>query len=258
MTPRIAIPAPTSTDLAYNTQNWAAYADAVRASGGEPLQLPLDLSRRDALVVARDCDAILLPGSPADVDPERYGQALDPAAAPADPAREQLDILLLEHAFESAKPLLAICFGVQILNVWRGGTLIQHLSVLPVNHAAGRAVAVAHTAAVEPHSLLAALTEPSEASTVGGQLRLPINSSHHQAVAIPGAGLKVVARCPQDGVVEALELAEPSSHFLLGVQWHPERTFDSSPTSRAIFARFVQHAADFTTVSEPPAASTVR
>jgi putative glutamine amidotransferase len=75
-----------------------------------------------------------------------------------------------------------------------------------------------------------------------GFLRLPVNSSHHQAIGIPGDGLRVVGRCPQDGVVEAVEGGLHPAHFLLGLQWHPERTFESSAASRAIFARLIGEA----------------
>ncbi len=241
MRPRIAIPHPTTGDVAYNKLNWPAYAEAVSASGGEPVGFALDLSRQEALRMAATCLAIVLPGSPADVAPSRYGHAREDACAPADPLREQLDELLLEDAFSLRKPLLAICFGVQMMNVWRGGTLIQDLAVMPVNHSAGRPVAVAHTVAVAPNSALADLVDSSEAIWTGGSIRLPVNSSHHQAVAICGQGLKVSARCPQDGVIEAIE-GESDEHLVLGVQWHPERTFHSSAASRAIFNRFIDEA----------------
>ena len=123
---------------------------------------------------------------------------------------------------------------------------MQDLAILPVNHTAGRAVAIAHTAAIAPDSLLGSLVVKDEAPEQGGFLRLPINSSHHQALAIPGDGLHVSARCPQDAVIEAVEggqgTEDANAHFVLGVQWHPERSYDISPTSKAIFDRFVTEA----------------
>ena len=238
MKPRIAVPVPTSTDLAYNERNWSVYAGCLEACGAEPVQFPLDLSAQHTKTLALACDAVCLTGSPADVDPTRYGHARDAASAPADPAREQVDRLLLEAAFEARRPLLAICFGMQSLNVFQGGTLIQDLTPLPVNHAAGASVGVAHMLSVVAGSLLASLSE-GEATERVDDLRIPANSSHHQAVGIAGRGLRVTARCPQDAVVEALELEDASEHpFLLGVQWHPERTF-SSPVSRALFEKLV-------------------
>ena len=233
MRPRVAVPVPTSTDRAYNEQNWSVYAGCLEACGGEAVRFPLDLSAQEAKSLALACDAVCLTGSPADVDPTDYGHERDAASAPADPAREAVDRLLLEGVFEAKKPLLAICFGLQSLNVFQGGTLVQDLAPLPVNHAAGASVGIAHMLSVASGSLLANLSG-CQAEGVD-DVRIPANSSHHQAVGIAGKGLRVTARCPQDGVVEALELEAAGEHsFLLGVQWHPERTF-SSPVSRALF-----------------------
>ena len=249
MTPRIAIPVPTSTDIPYNQRSWPSYATAVTRSGGEPVAIDLGLSASELRALVASCDGVLLPGSPADVDPALYGAERDPATSPADPAREALDYMLLEDAEKHSKPVLGVCFGVQSLNVWRGGSLIQDLTPLPVNHSAGSKVAIAHTALVAKDSLLASLLTTDEAPEVDGFLRLPINTSHHQSVAAPGAGLRIVARSPEDGVIEAVELDADDSvfhvehsaprQFLLGVQWHPERSFDISPASQALFARLV-------------------
>ena len=246
MPARIAIPIPTSANREYNDRNWPAYAEAVRQSGGEPIPVPLTLTPREIAELANTCQAILLPGSPADVTPAKYGQTSDPATAPADLPRENVDELLLQDAHNLYKPILAICFGCQILNVWRSGTLVQDLTPLPTNHSAGSSVGIAHTIEIAPNSLLASIaseTSPPETS------RIPINSSHHQAVGIPGDGLRVVARSPQDGVVEAIEggqhnsgTASDPSHFVLGIQWHPERTFATDPVSQAIFTRFLAEA----------------
>ncbi len=242
MTPRIAIPTPTSTDLDYNSRNLPAYLAAIEQAGGTPVELPLTASRAEQQALAETCAAILLPGSPADIDPTRYGQSADPATASADPPREAADFLLLEDARIHDKPILGICFGLQSINTWRGGTLHQDLSILPVNHPAGPSIAVAHTAAIAPDSLLATLLSPGEAPLRDHNPRLPINSSHHQAIAIPGAGLRITARCPQDAVIEAVE-ADPSTGLrLLAVQWHPERSVASSPTSRALFSHLVSQA----------------
>jgi putative glutamine amidotransferase len=245
MTPRIAIPHPTGTDEPYNRLNFTAYAEAVREAGGEAVEFALTLTPAEAMQRAATCDGVLLPGSPADVEPLSYGQNRDEASAPADSARERIDRLLLEDAFRSGKPILGICFGVQMLNVFRGGTLVQDVTMMPVNHSAGRAVAVAHTVSVAPGSLLETLVDRGEVGLVDGVSRLPVNSSHHQAVGIPGDGLWVSARCPQDAVVEALEGVERLGQFVLGVQWHPERTTGQSATSRAIFRRFVAVAASW-------------
>jgi putative glutamine amidotransferase len=118
---------------------------------------------------------------------------------------------------------------------------VQDVAPQPVPHSAGRAVAIAHTASILRGSLLAGIVDPGECTLVEDYPRLPVNSSHHQAVGIAAGDLVISARCPQDGVVEAIESAEPG-RFVLGVQWHPERTFQSSSTSRALFERFVAEA----------------
>jgi putative glutamine amidotransferase len=247
--PRIAIPIPTSFDPAYNERSWPMYARAVERSGGEPVPVPLE-DPAAAAELAKTCDGVLLPGSGADVEPAKFGQDRDPNSADADPKREQIDTLLLETAEQQSKPVLAICFGTQMLNVWRGGTLIQHLPEAPVSHRQ-KGVVEAHSAEIEPNSLLASAAglngadklfhvEHSEART--GHSRIAVNSSHHQAIASAGNGLRVVAQSSDDGVIEAVEEAS-GKQFLLGVQWHPERTYDESRESKAIFDRFISEAA---------------
>jgi putative glutamine amidotransferase len=250
MKPRIAIPIPTSHDADYNQRSWSQYASAVERSGGEPVEIPLTASPQQTANLINTCQGVLLPGSPADVNPQKYGQDPVPECASADHARENVDELLIQDAHNLHKPIFGICFGAQSLNVWRGGTLVQHLAPMPVNHPSGRNVAIAHTAAIAPGSLLGAIIPSEEAPEQDGFLRLPINSSHHQAIGIPGDGLRVTARCPQDAVIEAVEGSqandEAHAHFVLGVQWHPERSYDISAASQAIFNRFITEAAAWT------------
>src|ERR1017187_319394 len=244
--PRIAIPIPTSKDFEYNHRSWKLYADAVERSGGEAVEVPLGEPPATTATLIADGQGILLPGSGADVNPQKYGQDPIEECAPADLARENVDELLLQDAHNMGKPIFAICFGTQMLNVWRGGTLLQDLAPLPVHHQAGRAVGIAHPAAVLPNSLLAEIVAPDlEPRTSSLEPRIPINSSHHQAIGIPGDGLRVSARSPEDGVVEAVEGTPEGvgGRFVLGVQWHPERTFEESAASRALFARFIAEAA---------------
>jgi len=144
-----------------------------------------------------------------------------------------------------------------MLNVWRGGTLVQHLTGVAVNHKAGRTVPVAHIAAVAADSLLGGVVAGEEVSERDGALLLPVNSSHHQAVETAGDGLRITARTPEDGVVEAIENTPDGlgGSFVLGVQWHPERTFDDSSVSRALFARFIAEATAWAPhPTSPPAA----
>jgi len=247
--PRIAIPIPTSTDHEYNLRSWPQYASAVERAGGEPVEVLLTLNPAAIANLINTCQGVLLPGSPADVNPQKYGQDAIEATAPADHPRENVDELLIQDAHNLYKPILGICYGTQILNVWRGGTLLQDLTPMPVNHGAGGSVAIAHTAAVAPASSLGGLLTSDEAPLQDAFLRLPVNSSHHQAIGIPGDGLRIVARCVQDGVIEAIEggqSSDGSEHFVLGVQWHPERSYDISAASRAIFARLIHEATVWT------------
>lgn len=244
--PRILIPVPTSIDFEYGRQNWPQYAAAVREAGGEAIHAELTLSPGEMRALALTCSGVVLPGNLADVAPERYGHEREESCGPADVAREQCDRVLLEHAFATGTPLLAICYGMQSLNVFLGGTLLQDIDVVGVRHTAGPSVGVAHSAVVAPGSRLAGLLDGGELQVGGdGALRLPINSSHHQAVGVPGDGLRVVARSVEDGVVEAIEPNGQTEQWVLGVQWHPERTVGISATSRAIFRELLDASARF-------------
>jgi putative glutamine amidotransferase len=242
--PRILIPIPTSFDESYNAKSWPEYAVAVEAAGGEPVKVALTHSVAELKEMARQADGILLPGSGADIDPVHYGHGREPASANPDPLREQTDRALFEAAEETKKPLLGICFGTQSMNVYYGGTLVQDCSPVPVNHRAGRAVAVAHAVQFSQDSRLGRiLQQAGESTAVDDEFaRVPVNSSHHQAIASPGDSLRVVARCPEDAVIEAVEGSD-TKHWLIGVQWHPERTVGTSASSRAIFTDFLKAAA---------------
>jgi putative glutamine amidotransferase len=176
----------------------------------------------------------LLPGSRYDVDPQRFGEERVPECGEPDPARAAADELLLQDAFSLHKPILAICHGVQTMNVWRNGSLIQDLKTC-VNHRPGRDVAEAHPVHIEPGSRLAGLV------SLGSMGDPKVNSSHHQAIRVAGDNLLVTAVSPADGVIEAVELDSPD-HFVVGVQWHPERTYTQNAFSRAIFAAFIEAA----------------
>jgi putative glutamine amidotransferase len=234
MRPRIAIPVPHS-DQEYAGRSLPQYEHAVAIAGGEPVSIPLDQSPAEVMKTIERCDAVLLPGSKADVDPEKYGAAKHPKTAPSDSGRDTVDELLLQDAYNMRKPVLAICYGLQNLNVYRAGTLIQHIES-KVNHAAGRQIPVAHTAVIESESKLGQIIGSHETAP-----QIPVNSSHHQSADKVGSGLRVVARCPEDNIIEALEGTSPD-HFVLAVQWHPERSVDDDERSRAIFHAFVDAA----------------
>jgi putative glutamine amidotransferase len=237
MKPRIAIPVPHSGDPEYAERALPQYEHALEASGAQPVRIPLDRTPADVKMLVARCHGTLLPGSRADVDPRKFGARPHPKTEAADPRRDEVDELLLEDAYKLRKPLLGICYGLQILNVYRSGTLRQHIES-PVNHEAGRKVPVAHMVAIDEQSKLAEILTASQG---GSGLVVPANSSHHQAADVVGKGLRIVARCPEDHVIEALEGTD-SDHFVLAVQWHPERSFTDDEPSRLIFGAFVEAA----------------
>jgi putative glutamine amidotransferase len=231
--PRIAIPEPTSRDAAYNDRSWPLYARAVEESGGIAVKIPLAATQAEAAQLAASCEGVLLPGSGADVNPEKYGQEPIAECGPADPAREAVDELLMQDAANLYKPLFGICYGFQAWNVWRGGTLIQDLKT-GVNHKPGREVRDAHRVNISEHSKI---------QTITGTNGLTVNSSHHQGLAQPGDGLNIVARSVEDGLIEAVESTD--DQFVIAVQWHPERSFDYDAASRSLFSAFVKAAAEW-------------
>ena len=230
MSLHIAIPEPTSSDTEYNQRSLPPYLAALHSVGVTPIVIPLHERQDRVIRLLRGVQGILLPGSGFDVDPRRFGEDPIPECGPADPARAAVDEILLQDAFNLQKPILAICHGTQTLNVWRNGSLIQDIQT-QVNHRPGRAVVNAHPARITPGSRLSRLVPLAEGP-------LPqVNSSHHQAVRTTGDNLLIAAVSPLDGVIEAVELAS-ASHFVVGVQWHPERTYTQSAFSRAIFSAF--------------------
>ncbi|HYM76626.1 MAG TPA: gamma-glutamyl-gamma-aminobutyrate hydrolase family protein [Candidatus Dormibacteraeota bacterium] len=267
MPPRIAIPMPHSTDREYGERAIPQFERAVALVGGEPVRILLNQTPGEIKKVIDGCDAVLLPGSNADIDPARFKQERSPHTAKADPRRDDVDVLLLDDAYTRRKPVLGICYGLQSLNVYHKGSLIQHIpEFLPeetrtkVNHEAGKKVAVAHTVEVDRNSYLARIVggNPDRArqglsragdghaadralAPEGSPLVVPVNSSHHQSADAIGEGLRVVGHCPDDGIIEALE-GTAQDHFVLAVQWHPERSVDDDAASRNIFRALIDAA----------------
>ncbi len=230
MKPLVAIPVPHTSNPEYSARALPQYVQAVESAGA--VALPVTEANLAEAVVR--CRAVLLPGSRADVDPARYHAMRHPACAAADPGREMLDWELLEDAYAARKPVLGICYGLQSLNVYRGGTLVQDIESR-VQHE-NKSQPHAHRVTIVPGSVLAGILDPdgNRAGTVD------VNSSHHQAAAVPGQGLHAVAACPDDDIVEALEGTDPT-HFVVAVQWHPERSLDEPP-SQALFRALVEAA----------------
>ena len=246
MSIRIAIPEPTSFDTAYNQRALPQYLAALHSAGLTPIPVPLHESPQRIAKILSTTVGVLLPGSGADVDSQKYGEARDAHSEDPDQPRAAADELLIQDAFNLHKPIFAICHGAQALNVWCGGTLVQDIPTQvapapggPVDHAPDRSVLDAHPLAVTAGTRLAALVPEEEAA------HLQVNSSHHQAIRTPGDNLVVTAVCPVDGVIEAVELASsgPEAHWVVAVQWHPERTYLHSHLSRNLFAAFA-HAAE--------------
>lgn len=230
--PRIAIPEPHSS-REYTGKRLADYVAPVEAAGGEAVVIPLAATPSEQAQLLKTCDAVLLPGSPADLDPEKYDEARNPHTAPADVPRDNADELLLQDAYNMRKPVFGICYGAQSLNVWRTGKLVQHIESKVAHEV--KHEARAHTVKIEPHTLLAKLAGQAASGEVW------VNSSHHQSLAVLGDGLRLAAISGQDGIVEAVEGTAPDQ-WVLGVQWHPERTYKDEELSRKIFAEFIAEA----------------
>jgi len=206
------------------------YYRALREAGAEPVPVSLALDPPALRQLADSLEGFVLPGSPADVDTARYGAARDPETHPADAKREEADRTLLDHAFATGKPVLAICYGVQHLNVHLGGSLIQNISTEPgfhLQHEDKDGVYPDHSVRLEPGSRLA---------VIAGNLEPRVNSSHHQSVRAPGRGLRVTAHAP-DSIIEAVEW-DADSNWIVGVQWHPER-MEGDAFAAALFRQLV-------------------
>ncbi|HEY3929640.1 MAG TPA: gamma-glutamyl-gamma-aminobutyrate hydrolase family protein [Candidatus Koribacter sp.] len=232
--PRIAIPEPHSS-REYTGKRLADYIAPIVDAGGEAVVIPLALSPSEQAHLIKSCDAVLLPGSPADVDPEKYDEARDPHTAAADIARDNADELLLQDAYNMRKPVFGICYGVQSLNVWRSGKLVQHIESQVAHEV--KHEARAHTIKVQGSTLLAKLAAEAELEIEEHW----VNSSHHQSLAVLGDGLRLAATSPQDGVIEAVEGTAPDQ-WVVGVQWHPERTYQDDKFSRLLFETFIAEA----------------
>jgi putative glutamine amidotransferase len=236
--PRVGIPYRTRNEELKNIRGkYQKYVDAVERAGGEAVPVSLKQSPEAFRNLVRSLDAIVLPGSPADVDPALYHAPPHAKAAAPDKDLEQTDGALLSHAVAEHKPLLAICYGVQFLNVEFGGSLIQHVSAedesaelkttIPHPLSEQKAADFVHSIRIEPGSRLAQLAGGTNAA---------VNSSHHQAIKTLGRDLKIVARA-DDGVVEAVERIG-DGRWIVGVQWHPEK-MPGNPLAEALFGELV-------------------
>ena len=218
--PRIGIPWRTSQEEgAGNLPKIQNYLDALKQAGGEAVLL--SLVHPDALDLQLiGLDGFVLPGSPADVNPAEYGAANRGKSQPPDQPREETDRTILGHAFSEQKPVLAICYGCQLLNVYLGGTLIQDLHTETGTTVPHRRMDIQPEPPDDPlHEVR--FTPESQMARFAGGTQAMVNSSHHQSVAMPGRQLRITAQGP-DGIVEAVEWTG-DANWVIGVQWHPER-----------------------------------
>jgi putative glutamine amidotransferase len=257
MTPVIGI---TTYEDQASWRGWSAraamlpyvYVDAVRRSGGRAILLPPGGDDEEASATVASLDGLIVTGGP-DIDPVRYGAARHPRTQPPATLRDAWDLAVTSHALRLGVPLLAICRGMQVLNVCRGGTLHQHLPDL-VGH--GRHDGPPngfglHQVRISPDSTLATIL-PED-----GFFEVPTH--HHQAVDLLGDGLKAVA-WEEDGTIEAVEAGPTEldgfTGFVLGVQWHPEQGSDPRLFTALAEAAAARRTAgnEYGTLAEPAAA----
>ncbi len=214
------------------------YSEAVAAAGGIPVHISL-IPRRDYVsAIVESLDGVLLPGSDSDVDPLRYGAEPHPNLGVVQSIKDETDLLVLAEVEQRNLPLFAICFGMQVLNVFRGGTLIQDIGAqVPnaINHEQGSPRdRPSHRVKLAADTALASLAQADTAL---------VNSHHHQAIENVGRDL-VPTAWASDGLIEAVE--DPrKDHFGLGVQWHPELGWESDELSEALFRSFVEASSEY-------------
>jgi putative glutamine amidotransferase len=208
------------------------YSDVIIEAGGIPILIPLVAAAQSMRAIVENLDGILLTGNNSDLDPSLYGMPQTDECGPVQPLRDRMDFYLLSMAITRKIPVLAICYGMQSMNVFLGGSLVQDIPTsldTSIRHSDPEAPGcLSHEIEISAGSLL---------DQIIGRFSAKVNSSHHQAVARPGQGLDVIA-CAPDGVVEAVSYSNPN-HWMLGVQWHPERSLDCDDFSRKLFDNFI-------------------
>ena len=209
-----------------------AYVRAVQDAGGIPLLLTPHLSAEVVAALWQRLDGLVLTGG-GDIDPARFGQARHPRVDDVSAARDELELGLTRRAVDENVPLLAICRGIQVLNVALGGTVVQDIP-------GERPGPIAHSQSEprqQPTHAVKVMGEGTRLGRVLGALELDVNSMHHQAIDRLGAGLREVAWAP-DGIIEGVEMSG-DDRFVLGVQWHPEELVAHDRAARNLFAAVV-------------------
>ncbi|PLT28573.1 gamma-glutamyl-gamma-aminobutyrate hydrolase family protein [Peribacillus deserti] len=209
-----------------------SYVDSVIRAGGIPVVLPIG-NKELAQEWVSLCDGILLSGGE-DIDPYHFGAEPHPRLGRVVPERDQTELDLIEYARKKKLPIFGICRGIQVLNVALGGNLIQDIEserMEYIKHAqqAARA-ASSHTIAIEQDSLL---------GRISGKDSIRVNSFHHQAIGDVASSLKIGA-VSKDGIIEAVEAADPDGGWMLAVQWHPEDMAAGDEIMHQLFVSFIE------------------
>lgn len=203
------------------------YVQSLRRAGAKVRWIELGDPEK-AIKAMLTCDGLLLPGG-GDVDPAFYGQIKTPECNEPDFVRDTLELQMLKDFLPTGKPILGICRGIQVLNVFCGGTLYQDIKGIQTcrhsdfKHRAQGVHGITITQGTQLHRIL-------------GESELQVNSMHHQAADKPGKGLTVAA-VSSDGFIEALEM--PSHRFCIGLQWHPEHLSRRNAVQQKVFDAFV-------------------
>ena len=205
------------------------YLDGIRAAGGLPVVLPIEMSEKDADQIVETCDGFLFTGGQ-DVAPELYEEKVAPSIV-SSPERDKLETLLLSKALQADKAVLGICRGLQFINVFLGGTLWQDL---PSEHPSE----IVHRQGKPYDAPTHKVKLNGDLQTLLGKDIIEVNTLHHQAIKDLGNDLTAMAVAP-DGIIEAVKMV--GKRFVWAVQWHPEYMFKTNPDSLAIFSCFVKH-----------------
>ena len=210
----------------------SAYIHALQDSGALPLLLPLSLTANDCEQLAESLDGFLFTGGP-DVHPFLFGEETLNGCGNQSALRDESELLLFSRVYRQKKPVLAICRGIQLINIALGGDIYQDIDTQ-----VERPLSIAHRQPFDPSvpSHHVTLSKGSRLSALLGSETIEVNSSHHQAIRRPADGLQICGQAP-DGIIEAVEQSDYP--FLFGVQWHPELLYSTRDHARKLFSAFL-------------------